>query len=237
VEEPAEPSDESNLFLDDFLLVEVLVNLLHVHALLHVLVLGQLVVSAPQQNLHHRSDVLGQKGHAPVEHVHHVREDLGFLAFALLLDFDVGALEFQDCALVALVAALVGRREDGDDLGEDFVVVLQLELVELEAVELGFMGADQGVELMVFQKLSSDCLPVLVRTAAHVIGSPAIDVTWLVVFNHALFLVRLLVDGVAPEDVAEQPLLRGLGLAVQLHDLVERHFGRNPAVNDQELVE
>mmetsp|Transcript_39827 Transcript_39827/g.86833 ORF Transcript_39827/g.86833 Transcript_39827/m.86833 type:complete len:440 (+) Transcript_39827:188-1507(+) len=243
VAEVAEDADQSahelDFLFDDGFLVEVLVDLVHDVALeLVLLVLGQFVVGPAQQDLHDGGDVLGQEGNAPVEHVHDVGEHLGLLALALLLDFDVGALEFEDGALVALVAALIRGREDGDHLGEDLVVVLQVELVEFESVELGFVGADQTLEFVVLEELARHGLALLLTAAAHVVGCPGVDVAGFVVFDHAAFVfVVFLVNRVRPEDVTEQALLGRLAEPVEFVDFLQTHFGGDAPVDDQEFVE
>jgi len=70
VVQSAQPSNKSDFFLYYLFLVEVVINLIRdMLLLLLIFLLAQLAVGAAKQNLHDSSDVLGQEGDTPVEHI------------------------------------------------------------------------------------------------------------------------------------------------------------------------
>lgn len=119
-------------------------------------------------------------------------------------------IELHDGGLVAAAVAVVGGREDGDD-----VVVL----APLEAVHDELVGARDEREAVGVVEGLGDVEPERVAGAARA-DPPAAAVV-----------------GVGPQQVAHGPLVRHLLDAVELADVVERvDAGRQPAVQAKHLV-
>lgn len=172
--------------------------------LVHVVLL--LILSRLQDVVQHLGHFLRHKRHAPTENVQKVRQQVRVLRIRELLDVQGAVIELQNCSLVVVNVAVVRRAENRDHCWKLFGVLVVL--VETVTFQLSLVSPDQAYELVGLQQ-RLDC-PVSKEPAAapHLIPL-VLDVDVEVV----------VLDWVRPQQVAEEPCLRGLPEAVDSVDV------------------
>ena len=88
--------------------------------------------------IEHLDNLLGHERHRPREDVHEVRQNVRMGCVVELLYVEGVVLEFDDCSLVVVDVAIVGRREDCDDNGE---LLGAVPLVHFVAVKLRLVSS------------------------------------------------------------------------------------------------
>ena len=133
-------------------------------------------------------------------------------------------LVLQDRRLVVVDVEVVGRREDGDERREPRSLALAVHPVP---GVLGFVGADNRQQVVLLKEIAARRVTIEVGAASYGVVA--------VVFGGG-FGAEVL-DGVGPQQVAHGSEGGRLAEPIQHLDVVERvHFGRQTAVNAQELL-
>ena len=192
------------------LLDQKLDRVLHGLALLLLIILP-LPLPNRNQMIEHLRDLFSHKRHRPGENIHEIRQQVGVLRVVELLDVESIVLELYEGALVVVDVAVVGCRENRDHCRE---VGLAVPLVHLVALDLGLVRADYGEQVVVIEKLVRGL-------KAKEVGAPA----HLVLLEGDLLLALVIIHGVRPENIAEDPLSWWLLLTVQFVDVFQLRLG------------
>jgi len=119
-----------------------------------------------------------------------------------LLNIQGIVLKFDHGSFIVVDVAVVGGREDGDD---DREVGVAVPAVHLVAIELGLVRPDDRDQVVALEEAVDGVVPVEVAAPPHVVDPVDVLANPVVV-----------VDGVGPEQVAEDPLPGGFLKSIDL---------------------
>ena len=118
-----------------------------------------------------RLTFLANERQTPSEDVHEVGEPVGMRGRVELPDVHDVALVFQDGGFVVIDIEVVRGREDGHDGGETGSLRLPIHAVTRI---LGFMGSDDGEEIVALEELACSLICEEVRATPNVIVDEAV---------------------------------------------------------------
>ena len=167
----------------------------------------------------HVADFLHKEGDTPFEQIHFSWQMERVRNIFILLNVHFVIFDQNNCALVVVLAAVVGGTEDGNNRWESLVAAPAMHLV---AIDLHLVGADDGNEVVCAQDLFDRFQSEFDRTLSlDILAEP--DLPGLSV-----------VHWVGPEQIAQESLERGLNVPIDGVDVgLGLELWRDAAVHAQ----
>ncbi len=131
--------------------------------LFNVYISGFFILALANDCVHHLNDLFSKEGHRPREDVQVVGQAVRRLGLVVLLQREVTFVNDQHRCFVLIIAAVVGRGENRDDVGEGGGAVPAMHLVTFD---LDLMAAEDAHEIVAVEKFLAGLLSEEVGTLA-----------------------------------------------------------------------